>query len=363
MLLVSIIGDFHSSIFPLYNELKNNIFHHIVVDDDAFSERKKHVQIIQSLKEFNQEKNLNIATEAFSVDEDSQTSIDKLIQRIEELEPNLSNVYINITDGLANIGLLLSMKLLDKGAKFLSYDMYENSYNITTKDGMSNKTLQTSLTISEHFKLKGFAIESSQDKEFAHKYKREILELFNNYTHELELLNKDISKQKLLHTNQYPRAYQLIKSMKLDLIKDAKIITGGLFEYYVYLQLRDFPFDDIEVGFIIKQAINKKINIVNEFDILLMKNNHLHMIECKFRKNSNKNELIYKYASLIHIIDDDSKIMILTNESPYQQNIYDYQDHRLAPHRRGYLHNISLRGSIIHSKNEFLDEVKSLFLN
>jgi len=363
MLLISIVGDFHSSIFPLYNELKNSIFHHIVVDDDAFSEKKRHLQIIQSLKKFNQEKNLNIATEAFSVDEDSQASINKLIQRIKELEPNLTNVYINITDGLANIGLLLSIKLLDKGAKFLSYDMYENSYNITTKDSMSNKILETSLTISEHFKLKGFVIEPSHDKEFADKYKKEILELFNNYAHELELLNKDISKQKLLHTSKYPRAYQLIKNMELNIIKDAKIITGGLFEYYVYLQLRDFPFDDIEIGFTIKQAINKKISIINEFDILLMKNNHLHMIECKFRKNINKNELIYKYASLIRVIDDDSKIIILTNESPYQQNIYDYQDNKLAPHRRGYLHNISLRGSIIHSKNKFLDDIRTFFLN
>lgn len=363
MLLISIVGDFHSSIFPLYNELKNKTSHHIVVDDDAFSERKKHIQIIDSLTKFNQKNNLTITTEAFTIDEDSQSSIEKLVQRIEEIESDLSNVYINITDGLANIGLLLSMKLLNKGVKFLSYDMYENSYNITTKDGMHNVLLQSSLTIKQHFELKGFTVESSQDKLFAHKYKKEILELFNNYSGELELLNKDISKQHLINSDQYSKAYQLVKTMDLDIIKDAKIITGGLFECYVYLQLQDLAFDDIEIGFIVKQAINKEINIVNEFDILLMKDNHLHMIECKFRKHSNKSELIYKYASLIHIIDDDSKIMILTNESPYQQNIYNKEDNKLTPHRRGYLHNIALRGSIINAEDDFLDEVKNLFLN
>jgi hypothetical protein len=362
MLLVSIIGDFHSSIFPLYNEFKEEITHHIVVDDDAFRERKKHTQIIHSLEQFNKTKNLTITTEAFIIDEDSQKSINSLLKRIYTIEPEAQNIYVNITDGLANIGLLLAMQLLPKGAKFLSYDMYANSYNLTTQKNMQHISLQSSLSIVDHFQLKGFEVEVSQDKNFAQKYKREILELFNSYSHELEQLNKDISKQKLLQKEHYPRAYQLIKLMQLDTLKDAKIITGGLFEAYVYLLLKDLPFDDIEIGFVIKHAINKKINIVNEFDILLMKNNHLHMIECKFRKNSNKNELIYKYASLLHIIDDDSKIMILTNESPYKQNIYDDKENRLAPHRRGYLHNIALRGSIIQNREEFLDEVQTLFL-
>jgi len=364
MLLISIIGDFHSSIFPLYNEFKDQISHHIVVDDDAFSERKKHIQILNSLKEFNKKKRLNITTEAFTIDEDSQKSIERLVKRIDEIETDSSNVYINITDGLANIGLLLSMQLLKHGAKFLSYDMYENSYNLITKDGMQNITLTTSLSIEDHFKLKGFDLEFSNDIEFANRYKREILELFNNYANELELLNKDIGRQQnLQHKNQYLRAYQLIKYMNLDLIRDAKIITGGLFECYIYLLLKDLPFDDIAIGSIVKQPFNNSINIINEFDILVMKNNHLHMIECKFRKHINKQEIIYKYIALSHLIDDDSKVMILTNDSEYNQNIYDRNNLNLMPHRRGFLHNISLRGSVIKHKQEFLEEITNLFCN
>lgn len=362
MLLISIVGDFHSSLFPLYNELKDKISHHIIVDDDAFNKRRKQTQIINALENFNEDQTLSVRTEAFVVDEDSQASIDKLVKRIEEIEPDISQVYLNITDGLANIGLLLAMKLLNHGAKFLSYDMYENSYNLTTMEGMQNISLKSSLSIEEHFKLKGFTVEHKGDKEFAKKYRREILELFNNYYDEVELLNKDISRQKLIQAHKYPRAYQLIKNMNLDVLSDATLITGGLFEYYVYLLLKDLPFDDIEVGLIVKQPINNNIDVINEFDVLLMKNNHLHMIECKFRKNINKSELIYKYASLIHIIDDDSKIMIITNESPYKQDIYNYQDLKLSAHRRGFLNNIALRGSVIHHKNEFLDEIESLFL-
>jgi len=363
MLLVSIIGDFHSSLFPLYNELKDDLTHHIVVDDDAFSERRKHKQIVDALEDFNAKKSLHIGTEAFSVDEDSALSIKRLINRIKEIEPNMSKVYLNITDGLANIGLLLAMELLEQGGNFLSYDMYENSYNLTTKNGMKNITLNKSLSIVEHFELKGVVVEKKGDKEFAHRYKREILELFNTYYNELELLNRDISQQKLLQTDKYPRAYQLVKNMKLDIINDAPLITGGLFEYYIYLLIKDLPFDDIEVGTIIKQPFNNSMNIINEFDILLMKNNHLHMIECKFRKNNDKAQLVYKYSALLNLIDDDSKIMILTNESPYKQDIYDETNKQLTPHRRGLLNNIILRGSVIHNRNEFIEDIQTLFLS
>ncbi|WP_418640435.1 Card1-like endonuclease domain-containing protein [Sulfurimonas sp. ST-27] len=362
MLLISIIGDFHSSLFPLYNELKKRVTHHIVVNDDAFGERRKQRQIVKALEKFNIKKALNITTEAFVVDEDSVASIKRLIKRIEEIEPEMSQVYLNITDGLANIGLLLAMGLLERGGNFLSYDMYENSYNLITKKGMQNITLKNSLSIVEHFELKGFTVEQRGNKEFAHKYKYEILELFNTYSNELERLNRDISQQKSLQTNRYPRAYQLIKNMKIDIVNDGPLITGGLFEYYIYLLIKELPFDDIEVGTIVKQPFNNSINIINEFDILLMKNNHLHMIECKFKKNNNKSDLIYKYSALINLIDDDCKIMILTNEIQYKQDIYDTQNKKLTPYRRGILNNIILRGSVIHNKSEFLEEIQNLFL-
>ena len=72
---------------------------------------------------------------------------------------------------------------------------------------------------------------------------------------------------------------------------------------------------------------------------------------------------LYKYSALLNLIDDDSKIMILTNESPYKQDIYDEKNKQLTSHRRGLLNNIILRGSIIHSKNEFFEDMQSLFLS
>ena len=361
MLLVSIVGDFHSSIFPLYNEFKDKIQHHLVVDDDAFSERRKHRKIVASLKKFNAKHNLKFITQEFKIDEDSLQSIEELTSYIQKLEQDPKKIYINITDGLANIGIALAARLLPKGVKFLSYDMYENSYNITTQESIENHKIKESLSIEDHFLLKGLQITQKGDKEFAHKYRRQILELFNNYAKEMELLNKDITHQNTQHKAEYPRALQLVKSMGFDIQRDAPLITGGLFEYYVYLLIKDMGFDDIEIGVKVKQPLNDAVGVENEFDILLMKNNHLHMIECKFRKMK-KRDIVYKYASLINLIDDDSVMMILTNDNVYSHDIYDAGRIELSDYRRAFLNRIALRGSVIKNRQLFLDEIETLFL-
>ncbi len=365
VLLVSIVGDFHSSIFPLYNELKEKIHHHIVVDDDAFNERIKHKQIVKSLQNFNEKHTLDIKTEAFTIDEDSLQSIEKLIERITELSPDLEDVYINITDGLANIGIALAARLLPKGVKFLSYDMHENSYNVTTQKGIETFTVQKSLSIEDHLLLKGLKITNKQDKEFAHTYRSELMELFGNYPKEMELLNKDITNKTDIHKEQYKRALQLVRSMGFDTFQNAPKITGGLFEYYVYLLVKDLGFDDIEIGVVTEQPFyDKDITIKNEFDILLMKDNHLHMIECKFRKlrSQDRQKLVYKYISLIDLVDDDSKMIILTNETTYRHDLFDETNKGLSDYRRAFLNRIYLRGSVIKNRALFLDEVRTLFL-
>ena len=81
MILVSIVGNFHSSIFPIYYEFKEEISTHIVVHDDAFNELLKNNKILQALEKFNQKKQLNINTKEFKIDEDALESINKLYKR------------------------------------------------------------------------------------------------------------------------------------------------------------------------------------------------------------------------------------------------------------------------------------------
>lgn len=362
MLLVSILGDFHSSVFPIYYEFKDSISTHIVVHDDSFGELLKSKKVLTSLNKFNQQNNINIKTKDFRIDEDSFESILELIEYIESHQYNIEDVYINTTDGLSNIGTVLGAKLLDRGVKLLSYDIYENNYNITTKDNILTKKISSQMSIKEHFLLKGLQVSAWEDKEFAHKNEALIRELFEEYYNELVIMKKDITQNNYSNKSKYPRAMQLVNLMNLDCKQDQKAITGGLFEYYIYLLVKDLAFDDIEVGVVVSQEFSKEHSVKNEFDILLMKDNHLHMIECKFTKYVDMQLLVYKYSSLINLIDDDGKIIILTDDKDYRHDLFgDYDNGKLNHHRRGLINKVIIRGSIFKNKEKFIDDVKSNF--
>jgi hypothetical protein len=62
------------------------------------------------------------------------------------------------------------------------------------------------------------------------------------------------------------------------------------------------------------------------------------------------------------VIDDDGKMMILTDKTMYNPNIYDNENLSLVHHRRAFLHNIFIRGSVINNRDEFIEDVKKYFL-
>ncbi|MDQ1244527.1 MAG: hypothetical protein QG565_867 [Campylobacterota bacterium] len=359
MILVSILGDFHSSIFPIYNEFKDKISTHILVHDHALGEKMKHKPVLESLEKFNKKHSLKINTQEHIVDEDSLASITNLVEKLKTISNEWSEVYINSTDGLSNIGIILAHKTLDYGVNIISYDMHENSYNITTKESMHNFKINSHLKIKDHLLLKGLEIVSLEDKEFAHKNEAHIRALFDNYRHEFNNMKKDIYHRTIKQHN-YPRAYQIIQNLGLD-FQNSKEITGGLFEFYVYLLIKDLGFDDIEIGVKINQYFSQNSSIPNEFDVLAMKDNHLHIIECKFSKNNNLNELVYKYSSLINLLDDEGKMIILTDKSEYSHDLYENNTTNLEVHKRAKINRILVRGSVFGNKAEFVDDVKTFF--
>ncbi len=85
-------------------------------------------------------------------------------------------------------------------------------------------------------------------------------------------------------------------------------IQGTIFEEYIYWLIVDnFNFD--HVMFNVKVEFAPALQ--NEFDILMMKDNHLHVIECKLRKSVQGEDFVYKLDSVIDYLDDDGKGMIL----------------------------------------------------
>ena len=215
------------------------------------------------------------------------------------------------------------------------------------------------MSIKDHFALKGFTVETVEEKSFAHKYAKQIKNLFEEYYDEFVLLKKDITLSKVNQKKEYKHALQIIKELKLDVGTQQKEITGGLFEWYVYLLVKDLGFDDIEVGAVVLGHFSSKSTIKNEFDILIMKDNHLNMIECKFTKRVDIQALVYKYSTLINLIDDDGKMMILTDKDTYSYDLYQNTEPKLALYRRALVNRILIRGSILEHKEEFIEDVNS----
>ena len=119
-------------------------------------------------------------------------------------------------------------------------------------------------------------------------------------------------------------------------------------------------YDDIEIGMeVFKQYKNSSIK--NEFDILIMKNNHLHMIECKFKNSIKIDELVYKYMALASTIDEDGKMAIVTKKSPRYNDEIDMHKTKGLPYKRGRLSNIYFYGNVHNNKHKFQKEIKKLF--
>jgi len=337
MTLVSFIGDFFSSVGPVFYHLKDKLSTHIIVSDDSKRDDRLARKFQKGVSKFCEKYNLNIKNLYYTLDEDSFDSLEKAKNFI--LENSSGDIYLNTTDGLSTINTFFSLKMLPLNAKIISYDMFDNEYNLISINGVERVKMGY-VPIKDHFLLKGVDILETGMKSFAIRYENEIRELFEDYDihREYKAFKYDITTYNHLpKRDKFPNIYYLFDKMKLtnrdNLSFDHlfQVVTGDMFEYYLYLIVKDMGFDDIEIGVEIEYD-----DVVNEFDLLLMKDNHLHIIECKHRshKTLNIDNIIYKYGALKRIVDEDAKAIIVTLINRYNKHSID----------RALSHDIALFG-------------------
>jgi len=364
MVLVSVFGDFHSSILPVYVNLKDKISKHIIIYDDLKSDVKEARNIIKGLKAFNNKYKLKIKTFSHCIDEDSYEAIINSIKFIKKHTNDYKNVFINTTDGLSNINAIIALKLVPLGVNLLSYDRYDNEVNVIKNGTMDTYKLDKSITIQDHFLLRNIKVANFADKKDIKRYKNEIIKLFEVELNEFKSFAKYVQNEKFptLNNKKFKKVNKIIKNFKLkDLKSNQGFITGTLFEFYIYLKIEKLDFDDIEVGVTVEKYIDETNFIPNEFDILIMKNNHLHMIECKFTKNIKLDTIVYKYMGLRGLLDDDGKICIVTgHKNPHNfknsKNPVEY-----LPYKRAFENKILLRGNPLKDMDNFISEIKRYF--
>jgi len=107
---------------------------------------------------------------------------------------------------------------------------------------------------------------------------------------------------------KFARFNSILQNFEMDEKSATNYVRGVVFEEYIYHLINDnLDVDDIMCGV----TVEFDDGHVNEFDILLMKNNHLHAIECKFANNINAENTIYKLDSTTHYLDEETKAMLL----------------------------------------------------
>jgi hypothetical protein len=312
MVLVSILGDFHSSILPIFFEFKEKLTHHIILHDDSKYDQNQLNAILKGQSHFithyegeNGETLVNCKLVPLKVNEDSYQSIIQIFDKIKNSSPNPSDIFLNATDGLSSIGIILSSKLLELGSNVIVYDRFANTYNLHTKDTMQKKQIHHNIDIKNHLILKGYNLLSFTNKFELKNRKEQVLQL-----------SSDLARFK-----KFSQKYPNVSSEYQDLVNILNTITnieehrrgyflqGVVFEEYIYWLIKDnFEFDDVMTSV----SVEFDHMFTNEFDILMIKNNHLHTIECKFTGHVDGEHFVYKIDSTRDYLDDDGKAMILS---------------------------------------------------
>ena len=360
MVLVSILGDFHSSVLPIFYQSRNLITKHIVIYDDFKCDEKEALNIIEGIEAFKKKYNLSFEQINYKVDEDSQKSVILAIAFFHQHCKDFKELYVNTTDGLASFNILLASKLLPLEANIMAYDRFDNECNIITTEGMRNYKVEEVVSIQDHFLLKNLKVGEVGDKTFALKHKDTIVTLFEKHIDQFDKFISHVQQSSRPNFSTFQDIKLLIESLGIkekDLKTNQKVLIGGLFEYYIFLKISHLSYGDIELGITIKQYLDGRNFITNEFDILIMKNNHLHMIECKYTKQVKLDQLVYKYMALKGLIDDDGKIIMVTAHDTFMPKLDDNSLQNL-PHKRAKANRMLLLGDPLQDINRFVLEVE-----
>lgn len=321
MQLITVISASLQNAIPLIKEYKDRINKHYIVYDIADESYAKR------LEEGLQKLNYPFASQLFPIDEDSQASFENLFASLSH-----NDLVLNLHNDIdANISLQLSNFVLKNGGKVFTYDKQDNSYNILTKDSMQNCKITHNLTLHEFLTLNGFTFSFKQPTLHT---KRLTEKIFNSF----KKLRAAISAPS---SGKYADLYALIKYY---FPTQANIISqlGEAFEEYIYWKLFALDIDDI--------MLNAKISrddVSNEFDVLMIKNNSIYVVECKFRSSLKRNEestsIIYKMDALLDLFGCDTKGLIVhigQTQSQLEEEFDISKDFSLMAHKRAQIGNI-----------------------
>lgn len=359
MTLITTINREIYTLTPIIFELKEKIKKHILVYDSDDKNIAKRVKT--AIKELNLRYKLSQTITLIEVDEDSKSDMLQIQNRLKEESGTL---YLNATNADMALVVVLSGFVLHHNGKVIAYDAKENSYNLITKNGFTNHHINKSMKIEDFLTLSGYKLQEEIDKNEIYAFRKSILYIFHNFK-EFFIVRNLLYKNLSLFVKKYPiyanHLYNLGIMENGEVIKPISYF-GTLFEQFIFLQLAHYDFDDIKVGASINfhSIVDQetKLQVMNEFDILAIKNNHIYTVECKLGDNIHAQEIIYKSDSLLDYFGDYSKNLIMNIHQERQKGSKVFK--RLAL-LRAHSNNIDVYNEFDFEKERLHKQVENLF--
>lgn len=307
-ILVSLVSD-QTIQNVLFAKEINSIDKHIIITTESMEKAGKSNWIIKAL-------NLNESGyEKIEVIEDSLIDIKK---KIEKLNAENTIYYVNLTGGTK----LMSIGLFDYFSKKNSEIFYvSGGKNIYRKIFPTNNKPENLLTyrtnLLEYLTSYGINVSTNNfnKKNNLLKNEKQTIRIFKNQISNsldyevVNLLRTLRGKVKKIHISDYEGLDVFLESLGFESSDKSYLdkyeidyLTGGWFEELIYLYCKRLY--SLENGKIGINIILQNNGVQNEFDIMFVHENQLHVIECKtsiFDSISNRNltnDSLYKLAAL-----------------------------------------------------------------
>ncbi len=144
MELLTIVHSRKTDYLPIIYEFAGKITRHILFYDHAIADRAYAMELKNSIERFNQKYHFTSEIKMIEIDEDSK----KDMQQISEVFAKKSEeIYLNGLGADIALFTVLSSIILANDGKVIAYDSEDNSYNLITKNGFSNKSIENNLKI------------------------------------------------------------------------------------------------------------------------------------------------------------------------------------------------------------------------
>jgi hypothetical protein len=347
MVLVTIVHKKKMNLIPVIYAFREKVKSFVLIYDREKEDINSYVELKYGISTLIDKYALNADIDSIAIDEDNRSEIESIAHSIVK-KYSASRIILNATGADTALLVYFSRYIIDAGGAVVAYDIRDNSYNLIDAQNFENNKIEMNMRISDALILLGEKSLESEERLTAWQQYDDLSTIFSDTKRVFKIrkiLASPDAKEKV--QKKYPQIYRALK--RVGFFENGRCninIFGRLFERYLFTIMARYDFDDIEMGSKIafeynQQEMSEKESVINEFDILLIKENRIYFVEAKFGSLNSLSPLsiIYKSDALMDYFEDECKSMIVFVEPPTEKLKFGENSRLRASSKRIELHN------------------------